>query len=153
MGYELSLKSNIKLQGVHPDLVKIVKLAQSKSPYQIIVVEGLRSIERQKQLVAAGASKTMNSRHIDGHAVDLVVAIDGNVRWDWPMADKVAALMKDAAAELKIPLEWGGVWDKYMDAYSSPETETHAYAQRRIALGKKPFIDGPHFQLPFKEYP
>ena len=92
------------------------------------MTEGLRTRERQEQLVKAGASKTTRSRHLTGHAVDLAAMIDGEIRWDWPLYDKLAKAMKTAAAEeLNVKIEWGGDW--------------------------KTFKDGPHFQLPWKDYP
>jgi peptidoglycan L-alanyl-D-glutamate endopeptidase CwlK len=127
MTFALSQKSKDRLSGVHPDLVAIVKRAIEISTVDFAVLEGVRSKTRQEQLVAAGASQTMNSRHLTGHAVDLGAMIAGTVRWDWPLYFKVADAMKKAAAELGTSLEWGGDWRK--------------------------FKDGPHFQLPFKEYP
>ena len=116
-----------KLQGVHPDLVRVVKRAIEITTVDFRVIEGLRSVARQKELVAAGASRTMNSRHITGHAVDLAALVNGDIRWDWPLYGKIADAMKQAAAELKVPIIWGGSWTK--------------------------FRDGPHFQLDAKYYP
>lgn len=127
MSFALSQKSLDCLSGVHPDLVSVVKRAIELTDVDFAVLEGVRSKARQEQLVAAGASKTMNSRHITGHAVDLGAIVGGSVRWDWPLYAKVAAVVKKAAAELSVPIEWGGDW--------------------------RTFKDGPHFQLPFKEYP
>lgn len=127
MTFKLSQKSIDRLSGVHPDLVSVVKRAIEVSEVDFAVLEGFRSKARQEQLVAAGASQTMNSRHLTGHAVDLGAMVSGTVRWDWPLYYKVADAMKKAAAELKVPIEWGGDWKK--------------------------FKDGPHFQLPHKEYP
>lgn len=127
MTFKLSQKSLDRLTGVHPDLVDVVMLAIGKSEVDFCVLEGVRSMARQEQLVKAGASKTMKSRHLTGHAVDLGAMIGGSVRWDWPLYHKVADAVKEAAAELSIPIEWGGDW--------------------------KSFPDGPHFQLPHKEYP
>ena len=110
-----------KLQGVHPDLMNVVKLAIQKSSVDFTVIEGLRTLERQKELVAAGASRTLNSRHLTGHAVDLAAVVGKEVRWDWPLYSKIAEAMKDAALELKVTIQWGGDW--------------------------KMFKDGPHFQL------
>lgn len=118
--FKLSQRSIDRLNGVHPDLVSVVKLAIERSEVDFMVTEGLRSKERQKELVAAGASKTMNSRHITGHAVDLAAYVNG-IRWDWPLYEKIAKAMKQAAYELNIKIEWGGDW--------------------------KSFKDGPHFQL------
>lgn len=125
--FRLGLTSRENLQGVHPDLVKVAQRAIEISTVDFRVVEGVRSAERQAQLVRAGASQSQNSRHITGHAIDLGALVDGRVRWDWPLYEKIAAAMKDAAKELEIPIEWGGDW--------------------------KTFRDGPHFQLPRKEYP
>ena len=127
MSYTLSARSEQRLQGVHPDLVRVVRRALALSDVDFAILEGLRTSERQAQLVKAGASQTMRSRHLTGHAVDLGAVIDGEVRWDWPLYARIATAMKAAAAELKIPLEWGGDW--------------------------KSLKDGPHYQLPWKEYP
>lgn len=127
MTYELSKRSKDRLSGVHPDLVRVVEKAISISDIDFTVLEGVRSIARQEQLVKSGASQTMRSRHLTGHAVDLGAYVGGQVRWDWPLYYKIADAIKKAAAELNVPIEWGGDW--------------------------KTFKDGPHFQLPFKEYP
>lgn len=134
---KLDDRSLQRLEGVHEDLVAVVKKAAELTDTPFIVVEGLRSIDRQKQLVAAGASTTLRSRHLTGHAVDLAAFIDfdksgdytkgDNIRWDWPLAGKIASFMKTAAFQLNIPIEWGGDW--------------------------KTFKDGPHFQLPWADYP
>ena len=124
---KLNARSEERLKGVHPDLVKIIRKAAEITPVDFIVTEGLRTVERQKQLVAAGASKTMKSRHITGHAVDLAVVVEGEVRWDWPLYAKLSKTVKEAAAKVGIPIEWGGDW--------------------------RTFKDGPHFQLPSKQYP
>lgn len=123
----LSKLSLSRLVGLHPDLVKIVKRAIEITEVDFRVGEGLRTVERQNQLKAAGATTTLNSRHLTGHAVDLIALVGGEVRWDWPLYHKIAAAMKQAAKELNIPLEWGGDW--------------------------KTFKDGPHYQLPWKQYP
>lgn len=127
MTYSLSKKSRDRLSGVHPDLVKVVELAIEITEVDFAVLEGVRSKTRQEQLVKAGASQTMRSRHLTGHAVDLGAYVAGSVRWDWPLYHKLAVAVKQAAAELQIPIEWGGDWTT--------------------------FKDGPHWQLPWKEYP
>lgn len=123
----LSKRDNLRLRGVHPDLVKIVTRAAELTETDFTVLEGLRTQERQRELVAKGASRTMRSRHLTGHAVDLGAMVGGTVRWDWPLYHKIAAAMKAAAAELNIPLTWGGDW--------------------------RTFKDGPHFELPWPAYP
>ena len=122
--YHLSKRSLKALEGVRPDLVDIVHRAIQITKQDFMVIEGLRTRARQKQLVAKGASTTMNSRHLTGHAVDLVPY---PIAWDWPLFYPIADAMKGAAKELGVPLEWGGDW--------------------------KSFKDGPHFQLPWEGYP
>ena len=127
MTYRLSQSSLDHLVGVHPDLVRVVKHAIGITSVDFTVLEGVRSIERQQELVLAGASQTLKGRHLTGHAVDLGAYVAGEIRWDWPLYHKIAAAMVHAASELGVPLEWGGDWTK--------------------------FRDGPHFQLPWKDYP
>ena len=127
---KLNTASIAKLKGVHPDLVRVVlRCAEDwkDADTGFIVTCGLRTLAEQKVLVAKGASKTLRSRHLTGHAVDLAATIDGKVRWDWPLYDRLAKAMKAAAKAEKVPLEWGGDWTS--------------------------FKDGPHYQLPWKQYP
>lgn len=125
--FKLSSRSLRRLKGVHPDLVRVVKRAITITEVDFAVLEGLRSYERQKQLVKAGASQTMNSRHLTGHAVDLGAWVDGQIRWDWPLYHKIYEAMDNAAEIENVPIEWGGLW--------------------------KSFPDGPHYQLPWSLYP
>jgi peptidoglycan LD-endopeptidase CwlK len=127
MSFKLGLRSRVRLHGVHPDLVKVVEAAIARSELDFTVLEGLRTPARQKELVAAGASTIMNSRHLTGHAVDLGALVNGSVRWDWALYHKIAKAMKSAAADLGIPITWGGDW--------------------------RSFPDGPHFELPRRAYP
>ena len=132
---EFSASSKSKLKGVHPDLVRVVnRCAKDWTDKQFTfgLTCGVRTLEEQKVLVKKGASKTLKSRHIPApngysHAVDVVAFIDGKVRWDWPLYDKIAKAMKAAAKAEKVPIEWGGDWVS--------------------------FKDGPHFQLPWASYP
>ena len=127
MAFKFGERSEARLVGVHPDLVKVVRRALEISLVDFAVVEGVRTKERQAELFKSGASQTMNSRHLTGHAVDLAPVVGNQVRWDWPLFFPLAEAMKAAAAEANIPIEWGGDWRK--------------------------FKDGPHWQLPWKEYP
>lgn len=120
-------RSERRLAEVHPDLRAVVYAAHRRRELEFIVTEGLRTLKRQEELFKVGASHTMNSRHLTGHAVDLAVLIGGRVRWDWPLYRRLYAIMRDAALHLGIPLEWGGNWRK--------------------------FPDGPHYQLPWSRYP
>jgi peptidoglycan L-alanyl-D-glutamate endopeptidase CwlK len=124
--YRFSQRSLNNLEDVHPDLVKVVKRALEISEVDFAVIEGRRTESRQRELVATGASKTMRSRHLTGHAVDLAAYV-GGIRWDWPLYPKIARAMKQAAKELNVSIEWGGDW--------------------------KRFKDGPHFQLSWAKYP
>jgi len=115
MAFKLSQKSIDRLSGVHQDLVDVVKRAIEITEVDFAVLEGVRSVARQEQLVKAGASQTMKSRHITGHAVDLGAYVNGSVRWDWPLYDKIALAMKAAAIELQVSIEWGGDWRSFKD--------------------------------------
>lgn len=155
----LSAKSTALLQGVHPDLVKVVIaaeaiMAQSSPKDTFMVTEGLRTRLRQQQLFNSGASKTMNSRHITGHAVDLAATVNSAPRWDWPLYFNVAKAMRQAALECGVAVVWGGVWDKPLADLEDPEHECSEYVARRRAAGQRsPFIDGPHFELDRVRYP
>lgn len=142
-----------RIQGVHPDLVKVVERAIQITPVDFTVLEGLRTIQRQQELLKSGATTTLKSRHLTGHAIDLGAFVGGEVRWDWPLYYKLAEAVKQAAIELSTPIVWGGVWDKLLNDLGDTEDEVAQYVVRRKALGKRAFIDGPHFELSRKEYP
>jgi len=127
MSIVLGARSLARLEGVHPDLVRVVKRAAAMSDLDFTVLEGLRTVERQRQLFAQKATKTMNSRYLSGHAVDLAPMLDGKVSWDWPLYHRLAKTVKAAAAAEKVPITWGGDW--------------------------RTFKDGPHWELPWKFYP
>jgi len=114
MSYKLGTRSLQNLSGVHPDLVAVVKLAISITEQDFTVIEGIRNINRQRELYKAGKSTTMNSRHITGHAVDMVPwPVDWN---DLERFEVVSEAMKTAAEELDIPIVWGGDWKSFYDA-------------------------------------
>jgi len=128
MNFILSTRSLARLQGVHPDLVKVVKAAINNTTVDFSVVEGVRTLAKQREYFLKGKSKTMNSRHLDGHAVDLAPWINGTIDWEdshgW---SAVSSAMIASAYALHIPLEWGGDWHS--------------------------FVDRPHYQLPWESYP
>lgn len=144
--FKLSKKSLSKLDGVHPALVAVVKLAITKTEVDFAVFEGLRTLARQKELVASNASWTLDSRHLTGHAVDLVPWV-GELRWDWPLCYKVAEAVAQAAKELNVPIVWGGVWDRHLTELGDKEDAVAAYVARRLSAKRKANIDGPHFEL------
>ncbi len=125
--YRLGPRSQTRLKGVHPDLVRVVERAIEITTVDFTVLEGLRDPARQKTLMESGASQTLNSRHITGHAVDLGALVDNQVDWSWPLYHKIAAAMKEAAKELNIAIVWGGDWSR--------------------------FKDGPHYELDRRKYP
>ena len=127
MSFRLSTRSRARLVGVHPALTAVVEAAILRSPVDFMITEGLRTATRQAALVKAGASRTLRSRHLTGHAVDVAALVEGQVRWDWPLYGKIAQAFKAAAADLKTPLIWGGDW--------------------------KTLRDGPHFELDRKAFP
>lgn len=117
----LTEKSLSKMAGVDARLQAVIGAAAAICPIDFQVTEGVRSKERQAFLVWSGKSKTLNSEHLTGRAVDVVVMIDGRADWTMKNYATVAASVKKAAAQLGIAVEWGGDW--------------------------KTFPDGPHFQL------
>lgn len=127
MSFRLSNRSLNQLKGVHPDLVAVVHEAIRTTPVDFMVTEGLRSPQRQAALVHAGASRTLNSRHLTGHAVDVAAWVEGQVRWDWPLYPRIAEAFKAAAQAKGVALVWGGDWPRLRD--------------------------GPHFELCRKAYP
>lgn len=130
-----------RLVGVHPDLRRVLDRALQDAPFPFRVIDGLRTLERQRELVRIGASKTMKSRHLPhpknglSHAVDLVPLVDldrdGKIEteelFNWPLIIQLAVVVKAAAKAEGVPIEWGGDW--------------------------RTFKDGPHWQLPWRAYP
>lgn len=129
----LTPRDQQRLAGVHPDLIAIVQRAASITAVDFMVIEGVRTLAKQKEYFAAGKSKTMKSRHLTGHAVDLAPLLDldgdGDIELSWASKDflPISYAMRDAAVALKMSVEWGGLW--------------------------KTFHDAPHFELPWAIYP
>ncbi|WP_292064743.1 M15 family metallopeptidase [Brevundimonas sp. UBA7664] len=115
MSFRLSERSMKRLEGVHPRLVALVKESAALSPVDFMVTEGLRTPQRQAALVKAGASRTLRSRHLTGHAVDVAALVEGQVRWDWPLYPQIAAAFKAAAARQGTAIVWGGDWTRLRD--------------------------------------
>jgi peptidoglycan L-alanyl-D-glutamate endopeptidase CwlK len=122
MTFALGQRSKDRLNGAHPDLVKVIEEAIKESPLDFSVTEGLRTKERQKVLFDTGKSQTMNSRHITGKAVDIAVIRDGEVTWDFKYYQLVAEHIKEVAKELGIDIVWGGDWQSFKDG---PHFELH----------------------------
>lgn len=114
--YTLSQRSLSNLNGVHQDLVQVVHQALALSEYDFVVIEGLRSLARQKELMKEGKSKTLKSRHLTGHAVDIVPLVNGAIPWqDWSAFESVSKAMKKAAYQLNVSINWGGDWISFRD--------------------------------------
>jgi peptidoglycan L-alanyl-D-glutamate endopeptidase CwlK len=124
-----------KLAGVDERLANVVR--QAAEHIDVAVLEGLRTQTRQAKLVAAGASKTMASKHLTGKAVDLGVMVGGDVRWDWPLYFTLAEVMQETAKRLNTPVRWGGCW-ALLNSDASPE---------EMQDNRRPFLDGPHFEV------
>jgi peptidoglycan LD-endopeptidase CwlK len=136
--FKLSQRSLDTLEGVNPYLVGVVKRAIEITKVDFGVIEGLRTPERQRDLVQAGASQTMFSKHIQGKAVDLMAYIGSRASWELNLYDDIADAMKRAAQELQVPIRWGGAWNV---------SDINHYIDVRRGQGRKPFLDGPHFEL------
>jgi len=127
MSFRLSQRSRSRMRGVHPDLIAVVEAAIRRTEVDFMITEGVRDGTRHAALVKSGASRTLNSRHLTGHAVDVAALVEGQVRWDWPLYGRIAEAFKAASRNLRIPLTWGGDWVRLRD--------------------------GPHFELDRRAYP
>ncbi|HIE4238433.1 TPA: M15 family metallopeptidase [Serratia marcescens] len=125
--FSFSERSKKNLQGVNPALIAVARRALELSPVDFGITEGLRTMERQREMVRTGKSQTLKSRHLTGHAVDVVAYLGANISWEWKYYEQIAAAFKQAGKELGTVIEWGGDW--------------------------KTLKDGPHFQLSVKDFP
>jgi len=133
---KLTARDDAYLKKVHPDLARVIRRAADIWPHKdqvFFITCSIRTIEEQRKLIAAGASRTMRSRHLPGktnklsHAIDIAIKVNGKVRWDWPLFAQASKTILAAAKAEKVPVEWGGSWTR--------------------------FRDGPHYQLPWAKYP
>lgn len=127
MAVVLSAASEKALRGVHPALVRVIRKAAQMSTIDFRIMEGLRSLAQQKINVKKGVSKTLKSKHLTGHAVDVIPLVNGKPTWAWPVYYKLAPVIKKAAASEGVTVTWGGDW--------------------------KSFKDGPHWELNPAKYP
>ena len=123
----MNARSLMLLAKAHPDLRRLMIEAAKECPVELEISEVMRTLARQASLVKAGASKTMTSRHLTGHAADFYVNVNGKLRWDWPLYVIAATHIKKVATAFDIRIVWGGDW--------------------------KGFRDGPHVELDRKVYP
>ena len=149
MGFKFGNASKKRLQGVHPNLVKVMELAISRSTVDFSVLEGLRTLARQRQLLKSGASTTLNSKHLVqssgyGHAVDI---IPFPVSWDLEKFYPIAEAVREAAKILNIKVRWGGAWCVLNETTKPTKELVQEYSATRRAQGRKAFIDAPHFEI------
>ena len=149
MTFKLSQRSLSKLEGVDPNMVNVIKRAIQVTKVDFGVTEGLRSVTRQKELVAAGKSQTMRSKHIEGKAADLVAYVGSDIAWELNLYDDIADAMKQAAEELDVSIRWGAAWhiNDIRTWNGTMEAAMNDYIDLRRSQGRRPFIDGPHFEL------
>jgi len=149
MAFKLSKRSLARLDGVNDNMVKVVNTAIGLSKIDFGVICGLRTIEEQRELVAKGASKTMKSKHIEGNAVDLMAYIGSRASWELDLYDDIADAMKIAADEHDVQIRWGAAWHipDLREWDSSMQDAMNEYIDIRRGQGRRPFIDGPHFEL------
>ena len=126
----LSDRSKTALDGVHPKLAQVIKTAAMVSPVEFQVTEGLRSLERQAQLIKEGKSSLKDpkmGRHVMGIACDIACFVGGKLTWEMKYYKQVADLIKQTATAQGVEIIWGGDW--------------------------KSFVDAPHFELPLTYRP
>lgn len=147
--FKLSTRSMSRLEGVNPDLIKVVTQAIKTTEVDFGVTCGMRTVEEQEKLVASGASQTMKSKHLEGRAVDLVAYVGSNITWSLNMYDDLADAMADSAYELGVPIKWGAAWTvgDIGDWNGTMEEAMNEYVDLRRSEGRRPFIDAPHFEM------
>ena len=154
MAFKLGNRSKQKLEGVHPDMVAVVERAIELTKVDFGVTYGVRTVEEQEKLVASGRSQTMKSKHLIqdtgySHAVD-VVAYDGSdVVWEINVYDDICDAFKEAAIEKGVAIKWGAAWSEgdIRTYEGTAEDAMNNYIDLRRSEGRRPFIDGPHFEL------
>jgi peptidoglycan L-alanyl-D-glutamate endopeptidase CwlK len=149
MTFKLSQRSIERLDGVNDKLVDVVTRAIEISTIDFGVSEGLRTVEKQREYVAAGKSQTMDSKHLTGDAVDLMAYVAGQVSWELNVYDNLADAMKQASIEKNVAIKWGAAWNvpDIRLWRGTMEEAMNFYVDERRKQGKRPFIDAPHFEL------
>tara|TARA_B100000212_G_scaffold269490_1_gene208845 strand:+ start:5235 stop:5684 length:450 start_codon:yes stop_codon:yes gene_type:complete len=147
--FKLSSTSSARLIGVNKELVSVVEKAIKITNIDFGVTCGMRTREEQQALVDSGASQTMNSKHLEGNAVDVVAYVGSRITWELNVYDDIADAFKSAAQDLGVGIRWGAAWQipDIRDWDQSMEAAMNAYVDLRRGQGKRPFIDAPHFEL------
>ena len=149
MTFKLSNRSEDRLIDVDERLAAVVRAAIHSTKVDFGVICGMRTIEEQRELVEKGASQTMKSKHLDGLAVDLMAYCGSRASWELNLYDDIADAMAQAAREVDVPVRWGVSWTVPNIAYfdGSMEDAMNSYIDERRSQNRRPFIDGPHFEL------
>lgn len=149
MAFKLSKRSHNNLQGVNSNLIKVVEIAIKHTRVDFGVIEGLRTKAQQRLLVASGASQTTNSKHLTGEAVDLMAYLGSRGSWELSLYDDIANAMKIGAEVVEVPIRWGCAWHiPDIRQYSGTMQDAmNEYIDLRRSEGRRPFLDGPHFEI------
>lgn len=149
MSWKFSRRSLSHLAGVQRRLVRVVTRALQVSKVDFGVIDGLRTRAEQADLVRSGASKTMNSKHLHGWAVDLMAYVGSRGSWEIDLYCRIADAMVKAAREQGVGIRWGGAWDvPDIRVYEgSMKDAMTAYIRNRLDAGRTPFVDAGHFEL------
>jgi len=149
MSYTLSSKSLNRLEGVDNSLQNCVKKAIELTKVDFGCICGMRTPAEQQALVDKGASQTLKSKHLEGLAVDLMAYVGGRASWELSLYDDIADSMKEAARLENVGIRWGAAWhiDDIRNWDGTMEEAMNAYIDLRRSQGRRPFIDGPHFEL------
>ena len=149
MTFKLSTRSLDRLIGVDPRLVAVVKAAIHSTKVDFGVICGMRTLEEQQDLVAKGASQTMKSKHLQGYAVDLMAYCGSRASWELNLYDDIADAMAEAAREVDVPVRGGAAWhiSNVAQFQGTMEDAMNEYIDTRRTQNRRPFIDGPHFEL------
>jgi peptidoglycan LD-endopeptidase CwlK len=141
----------MRLSQINPTLASVVKKAAEITTQPFVVLEGLRSSSRQRELYNQGKTQTLNSNHLTGFAVDLAPLVNGTVSWDWEHYYLLANAMDKAADSLSVPLTWGASWTSTTEDWEDPREAVRGYTRIRRSQGRNPFLDGPHWEIPKKD--
>lgn len=148
-GFRFGKASLKELEGVKPELVKVVELAIQYTKQDFCVYDGIRTWKEQAEYLRRGTTKTMKSKHLDGLAVDLVPWIGGRPVWDWEGCYEIARAMDEAATEFRVAnhIRWGGAWDRVLSDFAGDSiTYRRVVDDYQARHHSKDFIDGPHFE-------
>ena len=149
MSFKLSQRSLGRLDGVKNEMHSVVVSAIGMSNVDFGVICGLRTQEEQEDLMARGATQTLKSKHLTGDAVDLMAYIGSRASWELNLYDDIADAMKQAAIKHDVAIKWGAAWSvgNIAEWDGTMEEAMNSYIDLRRSEGRRPFIDGPHFEL------